>query len=181
MVPALRGFDWTGMNWAKIGHASMNPRKQLWLSYACYEDVCHIIMQGNEYSSFIQNKGKTVGHGPSTVWMACKEKEAEDCFMDQALDALESGNIEDEVLYMESSDRVFIPSAMAKHRVPKTFSTKNPLQKYGGKEKRKHVTFKCNTDIKGNVDSDEPQEDNERLLPNVPDKRVDTHEENICA
>ena len=64
-------------------------------------------------------------------WHANK-KEAEDCFMDQALDALESGNIEDEALYMESSDHVFIPSATAKHRVPKTFSTKNPLQKYGG-------------------------------------------------
>ena len=113
--------------------------------------------------------------------MAHKEKEAEDHFMDQALDALESGNIEDEVLYMESSDHVFIPSAMAKHRVPKTFSTKNPLQKYGGKEKCRCVTFECDTDIEGNVDSDEPKEDNVRLLPNVPDKRVDTHEENICV
>ena len=98
MVPALHGFDWTGMNWAEIGHASMKLWKQLRLSYACYVDVCHMIMQGNEYISFIQNKGKTVGHGPSTVRMARKEKEAEDCFMDQALDALESGNIEDEAL-----------------------------------------------------------------------------------
>ena len=181
MVPALCGFGWTGKNWAEIGHASMKPRKQLWLSYACYVDVCHMIMQGNEYISFIQNKGKTVGCGPSTVRMARKEKEAEDRFMDQALDALESGNIEDEALYMESSDHIFIPSATAKHRVPKTFSTKNPLQKYGGKEKHKCVTFECDTDIEGNVDSDEPEEDNVRLLPNVPDKRVDTHEENICV
>lgn len=106
-----------------------------------------MIMQGNEYISFIQNKGKTVGRGPSTVRMVCKEKEAEDRFMDQALDALESGNIKDEALYMESSDRQFIPSAMAKHRVPKTFSTKNPLQKYDGKEKCKRVIFEADTDI----------------------------------
>ena len=62
LVPALCGFGWTGTNWAEIGNASMKPRKQLWLSYACYVDVCHMIMQGNEYISFIQNKGKTVGH-----------------------------------------------------------------------------------------------------------------------
>ena len=55
------------------------------------------------------------------------------------------------------------------------------MQKYGGKEKCKRVTFECDTDIEGNVDSDEPEEDNVRLLPNVPDKRVDTHKENICV
>ena len=60
-------------------------------------------------------------------------------------------------------------------------SKSSVLQKYGGKEKHKCVTFEGDTDIEGNEDSDEPQEDNEGLLPDVPDKRVDTHEESICV
>ena len=179
LVPALCQFGWTGTNWAEIGHASMKTKRQLWLSYATYIDVCHMIMQDNEYVSFLKNKGKTVGRGPSTVRMQRKEIEAEDRFMEQALDALESGDIREQALQLESTDGQFIPSATAKHKAPKTFSTKNPLQKHTAKAtnaKSKNVRFEQNTDTdnKGNKDRRETEE-----TESIPEKSIDSPEQMI--
>ena len=87
-MSALSRFGWTGTNCLKISHASMKLQKKFWLSYASYVDVCHMIMQQNEYISFMQNKVKTVGLGPSTVHMPHKETEAGDDFIRQVLHAL---------------------------------------------------------------------------------------------
>ena len=61
--------------------------------------------------------------------------------------------------------------------LPKSFSTKSPLQKYVSKTKGKHITFeadikKCKADIdtKANEDSIVPQEDAEEMVLDLPHK-----------
>ena len=65
LVPALRGFGWTGSNWAEIGHSTMKRSHKVWLSVAAFEDIADFIIQENNYRAFIANTGKTVGKGPT--------------------------------------------------------------------------------------------------------------------
>ena len=49
LVPALRGFGWTGSNWAEIGHSTMKRSHKVWLSVAAFEDIVDFIIQENNY------------------------------------------------------------------------------------------------------------------------------------
>ena len=54
LVPALRGFGWTGTNWAEIGHSTMKKNQKAWLSVVAAEDIADMIVQENIYLSFIK-------------------------------------------------------------------------------------------------------------------------------
>ena len=67
MVPALRGFGWTGTNWAEIGHSKMKKNVRVWLISALWEDVINSVTEYAEWTNFVENKGKTVGKGPTVL------------------------------------------------------------------------------------------------------------------
>ena len=63
LVPALRGYGWTGTNWAEIRQSTMKRHRRVWLIYATWEDVCTSIIEENDYINFINNCGKNTGRG----------------------------------------------------------------------------------------------------------------------
>ena len=174
LVPALRGFGWTGTNWAEIGQSTMKPKsgKKVWLSYATYQDVCTLMLQELQHNSFINNRGKVVGRGPTSVRRQLAEKQAEERFIESAVDVLESGNIEDEILHMgDNEDARFIPNVKAKHRIPKVFPKNNPLQKDLTREKE----MERNEEIE-DEEQDVEVEESEYVNPDEPDEVEETQQ-----
>ena len=174
LVPALRGFGWTGTNWAEIGQSTMKPKsgKKVWLSYATYQDVCTLMLQELQHNSFINNRGKVVGRRPTSVRRQLAEKQAEERFIESAVDVLESGNIEDEILHMgDNEDARFIPNVKAKHRIPKVFPKNNPLQKDLTREKE----MERNEEIE-DEEQDVEVEESEYVNPDEPDEVEETQQ-----
>ena len=130
MVPALRGFGWTGSNWAEIGHLMMKRHTKVWLSVAAVEDIADFIVQENNYLSFVSNTRKTIGKGPTSYAKKMKEHREQRRYIESACDALLTTDMQGEVDRHTHPNSQFVPSRAAKHRVPKKFSTKNPMQKY---------------------------------------------------
>ena len=129
MVPALRGFGWTGTNWTEIGHSMMKKNLKVWLSVAAAEDIADMIVQENIYLSFIKNEGKTIGKGPTAFTKKMNERKAERRYVDSVVESLRTTDMMDEVEKHKDQDAMFVPSRKAKHHIPKIFSTKNPLQR----------------------------------------------------
>ena len=130
LVPALCGFGWMGSNWAEIGHSMMKRHTKVWLSVAAVEDIADFIIQENNYLSFVSNTGKTIGKGPTSYAKKMKERREQRRYIESACDALLTTDMQGEVDKHTDPDSQFVPSHAAKHRVPKKFSTKNPMQKY---------------------------------------------------
>ena len=102
----------------------------MWLSVAAFEDLADFIIQENNYISFISNTGKTVGKGPTLFSKRMKECRAQRKFVESACNAIQTTDLHGEVEKHTDLDSLFIPSNAAKHRVPKKFSMKNPVQKF---------------------------------------------------
>ena len=64
LVLALRGWGWTGTNWAEIGQSKMKPHRWIWLLDAVWADLLHSIIEEADWYRFINNTGKTLGCGP---------------------------------------------------------------------------------------------------------------------
>ena len=119
MVPALRGFGWTGSNWAEIGHLMMKRHTKVWLSVAAVEDIADFIVQENNYLSFVSNTGKTIGKGPTSYAKKMKERREQRRYIESACDALLTTDMQGEVDKHTHPDSQFVPSHTTKHRVPK--------------------------------------------------------------
>ena len=97
MVPALRGFGWTGSNWAEIGHSMMKRHMKVWLSVAAVEDIVDFIVQENNYLSFVSNTGKTIGKGPTSYAKKMKECREQRRYIESACDALLTTDMQGEI------------------------------------------------------------------------------------
>ena len=121
------------------------------------------MLQELQHNSFINNRGKVVGRGPTSVWCQLAEKQAEERFIESAVDVLESGNIEDEVLHMgDNEDARFIPNVKVKHRIPKVFPKNNTLQKDLRREKE--------TERNEEIEDEEQPVEIESVNPDEPDE-----------
>ena len=129
LVPALRGFGWMGTNWAEIGHSKMKKNVQIWLISALWEDIINACAEHAEWLNFIENKGKSIGKGPNLLTNKLKERRQMRNFADSIIDALKQGRLDADLEKHNNLDRYFVGSASAKHRVPRTFSDRNPTQK----------------------------------------------------
>ena len=154
LVPALRGFGWTGSNWAEIGHSTMKRSHKVWLSVAAFEDIADFIIQENNYRSFIANTGKTVGKGPTQFTKRQRERRAQKKYIESACDAILTTDLRAEVEKHTDPDAGFIPSNASKHRVPKKFSTKNPVQKFKDRNAKKLLPEKVTSEQEQDEDAD---------------------------
>ena len=130
IFPALRGYGWTGSNWAEIGHSTLRRSRKVWLVEATVQDIASAIMEENEYIAFIENRGKVVGKGPTALKKKMNERKAMRAYTQSAADALLHGDITKEIDNYDPEAANFLPKRSAKHRVPKIFSTKNPVEKH---------------------------------------------------
>ena len=132
LVPALRGFGWTGTNWAEIGHSKMKKHTRIWLIAALYEDVINACSEHADWLNFVENKGVSIGKGPNALTRKLKERRQMRKFADGIIDALRQGRIDADLEKHTDPDKYFIGSSASKHRVPRTFSKSNPTQKGTG-------------------------------------------------
>ena len=126
LVPALHGLGSTGSNWADL---MLMRHTKVWLPVAV-EDIVDFIVQGKNYLSFVSNTGKTIRKGPTSYAKKMKERREQRRYIESACDALLTTDMQGEVDKHTNPDSQFQPSCAAKHRVPKKFSTKNPMQNY---------------------------------------------------
>ena len=114
------------------------------VSYSSLEDVASAIIEHNQYISFVNNEGKTVGKGPTLLSKKLDEHNQMRAFTNSAVDAILTGDVTQEINIDLEEDAMFIPHNSAKYRVPKKFSTKNPTQKdrTAGKKKGAALTSK---------------------------------------
>ena len=67
LVLALRGFGWTGTNWAEPGQAKMKKARHIGLMDAIFEDILNAMNEEAEWLAFVQNKGKSIDKGPTVL------------------------------------------------------------------------------------------------------------------
>ena len=126
----------------------------MWLSVAAFEDIADFIIQENNYRSFIANTGKTVGKGPMKFTKRQRERRAQKKYIESACDAILTTNLRAEVEKHTDLDAGFIPSNASKHRVPKKFSTKNPVQKFKDRNAKKLLPEKVTSEQEQDEDAD---------------------------
>ena len=63
----------SSLNLAEIGHSTLKRNRQLFLVDAAWEDVCSMIIQVEEFTKFLEGRGKSMGRGPSIASQAAKE------------------------------------------------------------------------------------------------------------
>ena len=65
--PVFRGFSLSSLNLAEIGHSTLKRNSRLFLVDAAWEDVCSMIIQEEEFTKFLERRGKSMGREPSTA------------------------------------------------------------------------------------------------------------------
>ena len=139
LVPALRGFGWTGTNWAEIGHSKMKKHTRIWLIAALWEDVINACSEHADWLNFVENKGVSIGKGPNALTRKLKERRQMRKFADGIIDTLRQGRIDADLEKHTDPDKYFIGSSASKHHVPRTFSKSNPMQKVTGVSEPKNT------------------------------------------
>ena len=175
IVPAFRGFGWTGTDWAEIGHLILRRNKRVWLVTAAIEDVASAIIEHNQYISFVNNQGKTIGRGPTVLSKKLDKQNKMRAYTNSAVDALLTGDVTQAINIDLEEDAMFIPCKSAKHHVLKVFARKNPTEKdrRPGKKRQRvpkvQKARKKTTRKESNMDED---------VAKVPKRRKEiTHEE----
>ena len=87
LVPALRGFGWTGTNWAEPGQAKMKKARCIGLMDAIFEDILNAMNEEAIWLAFVQNKGKSIGKGPPVLVKRLKECKELHAYAQSIIDA----------------------------------------------------------------------------------------------
>ena len=90
---------------------------------AAWEDVCSMIIQEEEFTKFLEGRGKSMGRGPSTASQATRDKRAQFKEAKEYVQFFKENNFT-----IGDGEDCFIPAKKAKHKAPNTFSSSNPLQ-----------------------------------------------------
>ena len=119
----FRGFSLSSLNLAEIGHLTLKRNRPLFLVDAALEDVCSMIIQEEEFTKFLEGRGKSMGRGPSTASQAAKDKRAQSKKAKEYVQCFKENNFT-----IGNEEDVLIPAKKAKHKAPNTFSSSSPLQ-----------------------------------------------------
>ena len=122
LFPVFRGFSLSSLNLAEIGHSTLKRNRPLSLVDAAWEDVCSMIIQ-EQFTQFLEGRGKSMGRGPSTASQAAKDKRAQSKRAKEYVQSFNENNFT-----IGDGEDVFIPTKKAKHKARNTFSSSNPLQ-----------------------------------------------------
>ena len=119
----FRGFSLSSLNLAEIGHSTLKRNRPLCQVDAAWEDVCSMNIQEEEFTKFLEGRGISMRRGPSTASQAAKDKRAQSKRAKEYVQSFKENNFT-----IEDGEDFFIPAKKAKHKVPNTFSSSNPLQ-----------------------------------------------------
>ena len=157
----------------------MKKNRKVWLSVAAAEDIADMIVQENIYLSFIKNEGKTIGKGPTAFTKKMNERKAERHYVDSVVESLRTTDMMDEAEKHKNPDAMFVPSRKAKHRIPKIFSTKNPLQREKMPVRTANVKMR-NVNRKWRIEkysSEEDEEDNDADVEDLSSSDLGDHQQ----
>ena len=82
-----------------------------------------MIIQEEEFTKFLEGRGKSMGRGPSTASQAARDKRAQCKRAKEYVQSFKENNFT-----IGDGEDCFIPAKKAKHKAPNTFSSSNPLQ-----------------------------------------------------
>ena len=117
------------------------------------------MVQDREYTGFQKNTTCLRGRGPTLLETRRKRRKAEEVFIQQCKENIEKGNIAEEIA--NDQEEVFVPNKRARDRVPKTFSSANPMQKKQSKPNVQKTNNKPNKGTKKkSVQEQKEQKDN---------------------
>ena len=159
----------------------MKKNRKVWLSVAAAQDIADMIVQENIYLSFIKNEGKTIGKGPTAFTKKMNERKAERRYVDSVVESLRTTNMMDEVEKHKDPDAVFVPSRKEKHRIPKIFSTKNPLQRENMPVRTANAKMR-NVNRKRRIEkysSEEEEEDNDADVEDLSSSDLGDHQQQM--
>ena len=122
-----------------------------------------MIIQDRHYISFCTNEEKVTGKDLTLMQQKERERRVERNFINSSCEALESGDVEAEVLIEMDPSCYFVSNKKAKHKVPANFSSGNPNQekmKDGQKHKSSsQITTQKTKRKKKELISDSSEED----------------------
>ena len=129
IFPALRGYGWTGSNWAEIGHSTLKTITESLVGWSncARHSICH---NGRKGIHRVHRKQRQRGKGPTVLKKKMNERKAMRAYTQSAADALLHGDITKEIDNYDPEAANFLPKRSGKHSVPKIFSTKNPVEKH---------------------------------------------------
>ena len=122
LVAYQKAFSLSSLNLAEIGHSTLKRNRPLFLVDAAWEDVCSMIIQEEEFTKFLEGRGKSKGRGPSIPSQAAKDMRAQSKMAKEYVQSFKENNFT-----IGDGEDVFIPAKKAKHKAPNTFSSSNPL------------------------------------------------------
>ena len=93
------------------------------LTVAAWQDMCLMMLQDCDYEAHISNTGKVSGKGMNFKQKTARWNKAEKDFVNSCIDAMQNGDIEQEVMFDLHPERIFVPS-----KTP-TFNKSNPTQR----------------------------------------------------
>ena len=101
---------------AEIGHSTLKRKRPLFLVDAAWEDVCSMIIQEEEFTKFLEGRGKSMERGPSTASQAARDKRAQCKRAKEYVQSFKENNFT-----TGDGEDVFISAKKAKHKAPNTF------------------------------------------------------------
>ena len=82
------------------------------LTVAAWQDMCLMMLQDCNYEAHISNTGKVSGKGMNLKQKAVRWNNAED-FVNSCIDAMQSGDIEQEAMFDLHPEKFLVPSKKA--------------------------------------------------------------------
>ena len=177
IVPAFRGFNLSGVNLAESWHSTMQVHYKMSLAVAAWKDV-PANDTDHDYIAFVTNSAKVTGRGMNLMQKIAHERKTDQIFVNSALEALKSGDIEAEAMIDLDPEAGFIPTQKASHRVPQVYPVVNPTQKRCNtrpsgqqRKKRRDVDFVYEGDSSQEEAEADRQANMLQLMSIVPDNK----------
>jgi hypothetical protein len=140
IIPAFRGFNIPLMNEAETGQTTLKLPYLVKLVDAAWLDTTTMVCQEEDYRLFMENQGVTSGRGLNQRQRIERERKAEKRRAQSYSEAYRQGDMYKESNPRQAAGADFIASKNAKHKVPKRFPRKNPIQGRSTSKGRKNTS-----------------------------------------
>lgn len=127
IVPAFRGYGYSGLNLAEVGNWSWKPSQKLRLVDACKDDVTSMVLQEEDIKGFNEGRLRGRGKAPNKVSQLIKDRKKQikratdiglnlsQLISNRDIDAL----LDERECSEEGRTSFFRPASHAKHKAPR--------------------------------------------------------------
>ena len=127
IVPAFRGYGYSGLNLAEVGNWSWKPSQKLRLVDACKDDVTSMVLQEEELKAFNEGKIRGRGKAPNQVSQMIRDRKRQiqrasaiGLNLSQLISTRDiDAALEEKECTEEGRTSFFRPASHARHKAPK--------------------------------------------------------------